>query len=205
MDGMTIAEAPKRASIVRRIESIRNTWAHDIPEDTDWRDTLTREYWGSVVERFRSGDRVEVHSFDHKIQFTMLVLDVNTSASPLYLNIVFLPVYPPDLRLPEVPPQRIPRYQVRQAPGSSNFRVIDLSNGLPVHDNDKSYSAAQEMASSLERAIISAEAMHLADDFLRQHHAAEHPVTPVTPGARRTAKWREKQRAEAATAEGDAA
>lgn len=205
MDDMDLAEAPKRAKIVRRIESIRNVWAHDISEDTDWRVTLTREYWGSVVERFRPGDRVEVHSFDHLIQYTLLILDVNTSASPLYLNIVFLPVYPPDLRLAEVPPQRIPRYQVRQAPGSSNFRVIDLSNGLPVHDNDKSYTQAQEMASSLERAIISAEAMHLADDFVRQHHAAEHPVTPVTPGAKRTRRYRERQRAEAAQQQGDAA
>src|ERR1700687_2993296 len=155
MDGMTITEAPKRASIVRRTEAIRNTWAHDIEENVDWTDALAREYWGSHIEKFRPGDRVEIHSFDHRIQFVMLVLDVNTASDPHYFDIAFLPVWPADLRLPEVSPQRAPRYAVRQAPGSSTFNVIDASTGMPVNANPISRHSAQEMAATLERGIAS--------------------------------------------------
>jgi hypothetical protein len=200
MDGIDITEAPKRASIVRRTEAIRNTWAHDIEENVDWTEALSREYWGGHIEKMRPGDRVEIHSFDHRIQFTMLVLDVNTHCDPVYLDIAFLPVWPADLRLPEVSPQRQPRYAVRQAAGSSTFNVIDTSTGMPVNANSISRHSAQEMAATLERGIASS-AEQLAAEFAR-HQAT---VTPVTSGARRTAKWREKQRAEAATAEGDAA
>src|ERR1700730_12940343 len=176
MDGMTITEAPKRASIVRRTEAIRNTWAHDIEENVYVTDALAREYWGSDIEKFRPGDRVELHSFDPRIQFVMLVLDVNTHCDPLYLDIAFLPVWPDDLRLPEVVPQRVPRYAVRQAAGSSTFNVIDNSTGLPVNPNPISRDSAQEMAATLERGIA-ASAEQLAADFARQQAA----VTPEPP------------------------
>src|SRR3954447_14291504 len=97
--------ATPKAQIVKRTELIRNTWAHDLPDGVDWTEALSRDYWGNVVDKFRAGDKVEIHSFDHNIQFLMLVLDVNTASDPVYFNIRFLPVYPPDLRLPDLPPQ----------------------------------------------------------------------------------------------------
>ena len=195
------AVTANRASIVRRAEQIRNHWAHDIPDGVDWTEALTREYWGAVIERFRAGDRVEVHSFDHKIQFTMLILDVNTATNPMFLDAVFLPVYPPDLRLPALPPQFMPRYAVRQAPGSSLFNVVDLETGLSVVENPRDRNAAQELMATLERGIaLSAE--QLATDFAR-HLAMERAAdvtlavadeADVSPGALRTRKYRERQR-----------
>ena len=176
----------KRAGIVRRIESVMNTWGHIVEEGTDWTEALNREYWSYVVDKFRPGDSVVIHSFDHRIQFTMLVLDCNTSSDPVYLDVAFLPVYPTDLELPQMPAQRQPRYQVRQAPGSSGFRVIDTSTGLPVHDNTKDRYAALEMASQLERGITSSAAQM----------AARSAVEPDerSPGAQRTSRYREKQK-----------
>ena len=128
----------KRPTILLRRESVRNVWGHDIADGLDWTAALSREYWASVIEKFRPGDHVDIHSFDHRIQFTMLVLDTNTSTDPIYFDIAFLPVYPADLRLPVLPPQREPRYQVRQAPGmGASFNVIDTSTGRPAHENPK--------------------------------------------------------------------
>ena len=64
--------------------------------------------------------------------------------------------------------QRQTRYQVRQAPGSSGFRVIDTSTGLPVHDNTKDRYAALEMASQLERGITSSAAQMAAAESASQ-------------------------------------
>jgi hypothetical protein len=193
---------PARAKIVRRMESIFNSWAHLIEENVDWTEALSREYWGSVIERFRDGDSVEIHSFDHRIQFVMRIISVNTAANPMYLEAVFQPVYPADLQLPALPRQISPRYAVRQAPGSSTFRVIDLETGLPVHDNTKDRYSAMEMAVELERGLALSGAQ-IASAFARHHTAAEESVTSepaVTAGAARTRKYRARQRAEAGAA-----
>ena len=184
-------KAPPQAAIVRRIESVVNTWGHVIEEGVDWPLALYREYWGRVVQKFRPGDRVEIHSFDHRIQFTMLVLDVNTSANPIYLDIAFLPVWPVDIRLPIPAPQREPRYIVRQAPGSSGFRVIDTSSGEPVHPNSKDRFSALEMAAELNRGLESSAAQMAAGLDARDPERS--------PGAERTARYRQRQRAAGAT------
>lgn len=142
-----------KAQSIERIHYVRSVWAHDLPDGVDWTSALSRDYWVNVVERFRPGDRVEVHSYDHCIQFTMHIIDVNTASDPIYLDAVFLPVYPTDLQLPTLPPQTVPRYAVRQAPGSSNFNVVDTSTGRPVHENPKGRYAAQELAAEMERAL----------------------------------------------------
>ena len=197
MDGMMVTT--KRAQVVRRIEQVRNTWGHDISDGVDWTEALCREYWHSALEKFLPGDRVEIHSFDHRIQFTMLVLDVNAQSDPLYFDAAFLPVYPPDLRLPELPPQRVPRYQVRQAPGSSLFNVVDNSTGKPVHENPKTHHAANEMCSELERGL--AVTTGQIADALARVEAATDPAPDRREKAReRTRRWREQQRAAAEAA-----
>ena len=157
--------APRAASMdVRRAGLVRNTWEHNIAQNVDWRAALDREYWGAVAEKFRPGDEVSIHSWDHRIQYKMLILDVNTMADPVYLNIVFLPVYPPDWRLPELPAQKLPRYSVRQADGGGLWNVVDLTTGRPVHDNPKDRSSALEMAGQLERGLAAAEASMRRDE-----------------------------------------
>src|SRR6187551_523557 len=143
---MAIAKALERAGFAR------NTWEHNIPDGVDYTEALTREYWGSVVEKFRAGDTVVIHSFDHRIQFTMLVLDVNTATDPVFLDAVFLPVYPPDLRLPALPPQRAARYVVRQAPGlGGSFHVVDTATGKLAREHAVYRAEAMALAADLER------------------------------------------------------
>src|SRR2546429_1349489 len=143
-----------RAGTLARAETLFNAWAHIAPENTDWRAALHRRYWLHLVGRFRPGDRVEVHSFDHRFQFTMHIVDVNAAIDPYYLDVAFTPLCPADLQLPPMPRQREPRYAVRQAPGSSaHFNVVDLSTGNSVHENPKGRNAAVELAATLERQL----------------------------------------------------
>ena len=201
-------EAPfARGGTLARAETLFNAWAHIVGEDTDWRAALRREYWLHLVGRFRPGDRVEVHSWDHRFQFSMHIIDVNAAIDPYYLDVAFTPLCPADLQLPPMPRQRDPRYAVRQAPGGAgHFNVLDLSTGMPVHDNPKDRNAAVELAATLERQQT-ASAEQLVDAFVRQHHAAGESVTDVThaepavtAGAARTRRYRERQRTEAGAA-----
>jgi hypothetical protein len=155
---LSVTPMAKPAHIVHRIESLHNSWAHDIPEGIAWTEATSRDYWSAVVERFCDGDSIQVHSFDHRVQFTVLILGVSTAADPIYLHIAFLPIYPPDLQLPEAPPQVPPRYQVRQAPGLSTFNVVDVQTGRPVHETPKDRHAAMELASEMERALAATSA-----------------------------------------------
>jgi len=176
-------QSPKRAEVVRRIEIIRNTWGHDIPEGVDWTAALDREYWMNVVEKFRPGDKVEIQSADHLIQFDMRIIAVNTVADPIYLQAVFLPVYPPDLPLPEMARQRPPRYTVRQAPGSSLWNVIDLESGQAVNDNPRDRSGVMELSATLERALLASDITRAVDQPIRSKAAA------------RTARYRQRTKA----------
>jgi hypothetical protein len=153
-------QSEAQAGVVRRAGLLtRSVWEHDIENGTPWTAALSRNYWARHLEKFRSGDRVEIHSGDHRIQFTMLILDINIAADPVYLDTAFIPVYPTDLRLPQMSPQPQPRYAVRQAGGYADlFNVIDLQSGKSVSENPQSRSAALELASTLERgAALSAE------------------------------------------------
>src|SRR6478736_5550396 len=85
---------------LQRIDHEFNTWAHDVAADIDWRETLKRECWERNFEKLRAGDRIEVHSSDHRIQFSVLILAINAAVDPVYLDLAFLPIFPPDLSLP---------------------------------------------------------------------------------------------------------
>src|SRR5436190_1421497 len=171
-------EAPRaRVGTLARAETLWNAWAHIVAEGADWRAALRREYWLHLVDRFRPGDRVEVHSFDHRFQFCMHIIDVNAAIDPYYLDVTFVALCPADLQLPQMPRQREPRYAVRQAPGGSgHFNVIDLSTGNSVHENPKDRNAAVELAATLERQL-SASAEQLVDAFTRHRHAVGENVT----------------------------
>jgi hypothetical protein len=186
----------KRAREVRRAGVILSVWEHVIEEGTDWREALSRSYWLNCADKLRAGDTVIVHSSGHFIQFQMLVLDVNSASAPAYLNIGFRAIWPADLELPAPPVQVPPGYGIRQAPSSSNFRVIDMETGLPVHLGEKERREALEYAAELERGLAATGAQ-IAAGFAR-HMAERDAVTEeedVTPGARRMRRLRERQRA----------
>src|ERR1051325_3519289 len=146
-----------KGSVLRAPEALWNSWQHQIDPGVNWTEATRREYWANLVERFRSGDVVEIHSFDHRYRFNMLIHDVNTAADPVYFDISFQPIYPVDLRLPEAPAQRAPRYVTRQAPGAIGFNVVDLATGTSVRENPTHYNQAVDLAATLERAASEVE------------------------------------------------
>jgi hypothetical protein len=101
-------------------------------------------------------------------------------------------------------PQRVPRYVVRQAPGSSLFNVVDTASGKAVTEHPRDRHGAMELAASLERGLAATTAQVAA--ALARVEAATGPAPDRrTKAAARTAAWRERKRAEAAAQGGAAA
>ena len=185
--------APPRADIVKRTEIIRNTWAHDLDQDTDWHVALDREYWAKHIEKFRPGDSVEIHSNDHQVQFRMLILGTSIRPS-ITCRPRSCPIYPPDLALPETMPlQRPPRYAIRASAGLWN--VHDLETGKIVHESPKDRSGALELCSEMNRALSHSEAALNAAVARQLDRAEDAPAK--SKAAARMQKMRERKRAEA--------
>jgi hypothetical protein len=147
--------APPVAPPLKRIEHVFSAYGHVVDEGVDWRAVCTQKYWGKNIERFRDGDTVEVHTHDHRIIFVMRILSVNPAAN--YLDCVFLPVFPPDLALPEMPRQRAPRFEARMAPGGAGYIVLDLRTGERCGQNPTARGVAVEQAAQLEAALNATE------------------------------------------------
>jgi hypothetical protein len=161
-------KAPVFAKRLVRTEVERNSWAHTVPEGVDWRECFRREYWANNIERLRDGDSVEIHSFDHRVQFSMRILHINPATDPVTLEIAFLPIYPRDLVLPELERQRPARYETRLFAGQDGtFTVVDLRTGERLRDNPMSRADASALAANLERAALLAEGETLAGAFVR--------------------------------------
>lgn len=164
------APSASRAAPLVRAGTSFNSWEHVVPEGVNWRDCLTREYWGRNLERVRAGDTCEIQTNDHRIIFEMRVLYCNPATDPPTLDLVFRPIYPADLELPVLPRQRPPRFEARMLPGGGSFTVLDLKTGERVRDVPLRREAALELANSLERA---------ADEVEREAQAAELYREPV--------------------------
>jgi hypothetical protein len=169
------APAAPHAPRLHRAGAEFSAWEHLIAPGVDWHAATTREYWSLNFERFRPGDTVVIHSFDHRIQYTMHILQINPAVDPVHFDAVFLPVYPPDLILPTLEPQRQPRYEVRQAAGTSTFDVIDRQSGERLNANSMHRAVALEQTASLERAALEVEA-ELARDQARANVEATAPL-----------------------------
>src|SRR5258708_14733839 len=80
---------------------VRTVRGYIIPEGQDWRYALKPEYWDNIVGNLNPGDRIEVHSSDHRVQFEVLVFSANDRADAIRLDIGFRPIFwPLDLPLP---------------------------------------------------------------------------------------------------------
>jgi hypothetical protein len=182
--------APPRADIVKRSEIIRSSWAHDLDQGLDWHVALEREYWSLHIEKFRPGDSVEIHSNDHQVQFRMLILDINPTVD--YLQAAFLPIYPPDLALPETMPlQRPPRYAIRASAGLWN--VHDLETGKIVHESPKDRSGALELCSEMNRALSHSEAALNAAVARQLDQAEDAPAKSKAAARMKRMRERRKQ------------
>src|SRR5215207_228626 len=53
-----------------------------VPEDKDWQDTLSPHFWVGVLRELEAGDRIEVHSADHQVQFLIFILNCNSVVMP---------------------------------------------------------------------------------------------------------------------------
>jgi hypothetical protein len=199
MSGSNIVlQTGPRARVVRPVEQVITRRAHIIDEGVPWTAALERDYWHNHVGKLMPGDAVEIHSADHRIVFEMRILDCNAAANPVFLDVVFRPIVPADLDLP-APPQQIPaRYAVREAPGGGAYRVIDLETGEAVHPNNKDRHGATELCSEMNAALEFTAGQ--VRNALARVQAAD-PAPTRSPGAARTAAWRAKRRAAAATQE----
>jgi len=161
-----IPPAPK----LQRVEVEVNSWHHTVPPGIDWREACRREYWSRNYERLRPGDSITIHSSDHRIRFAMLIMNVNTASNPVHLDAVFVPIWPLNLELPQLAPQRPPRYEARLSPGGTGFNVLDLKTGSYLRENPLARDVADNLAAALERARdqTAAETEALLGEFLQQ-------------------------------------
>jgi hypothetical protein len=80
--------------------SFRMEHGHILAEGRDWHDALLPEYWHGVAKYLEAGHRIEVHSADHSVQFTIVVIASNPIAQPPILDLGYAPIWPRDLQLP---------------------------------------------------------------------------------------------------------
>lgn len=150
---------PAAWTSVGRIELVFNRWGHIVPEEKDWRECLTREYWSNIVGKLNSGDTVQIQTSDHRIWFEMFVLYLNAATNPPTLDIAFRAIEPPDLHLPAPGRQHAaPRYEVRMFAGSDRFTVVDLKTGEAQSENPMYKHDANELAAKLQSAADAAAA-----------------------------------------------
>src|SRR5437660_427130 len=110
-------------------DTLHNHWRHVVPVDKPWTIALRREYWHTVGSKLRAGDKIDVTSADYRVQFTILVLGANINVDPPYLDFAYLPLYPPDLQLPQPERQLPPRFVVRMSGATGTFDVINAGTG----------------------------------------------------------------------------
>jgi hypothetical protein len=208
MDGMNITPTTERASIMRRVEMIFSTWAHQMAPEVDWRVALQKDYWSNVASKLQPGDKIECHSHDHSVAFIIYIVDINVSASPSWWDVAYLPLHPRDLDLPQPELAPPPRYVVRPSLGAGgSYRVLDQETGQAVHPNDKPLHAARELAAEMNAALAHTVSQVRAA-LHRAQEATDDPaaMTRAERNRERSRLWREKDRAaKAAAAEAAAA
>ena len=140
----------KRAHGLETGDFERTVWGHVLAPDVDWHESLHGLYWEHVANRLRPGDRIEVHSYDHRTQFEILVFQVNARTTPVHLEFGFRPLYPADLALPLPTASGRARFQVRRQQGMANrYEILDSATGV-VAVSWLDLHTAQDRAALLE-------------------------------------------------------
>ena len=71
----------KSERLTRFADAQRTVRGYLCGPDEDWRDALVPEFWHGATGRLQVGDRIEVHSFDHTVQFFVLIFGANDRGS----------------------------------------------------------------------------------------------------------------------------
>jgi len=129
-------------------EYVRTLRGFVLPEGMDWREALKPAYWHNVVAEVRPGDRIEVHSADHRVQFEVLVFGANDRADTVRFDVGFKAIWPLDLGLPE-PITRSESYRAKPMPGGG-WVVVEVVSGQTLGRFGKE-SEAREAIAVLER------------------------------------------------------
>jgi hypothetical protein len=141
------------------VEHERGNYCHFVPLGTDWRETLKAEYFEHICFRLRDGDRIEIHSHDHRVQFEIIVLSVNHRISPPHLEAAYRPIFPLDLPLPTHTTGDHLRFRVRAQRGAARrFEIFDGIEGAVIRDG-LDYQIALDTAGALELGAQNAEKM----------------------------------------------
>jgi hypothetical protein len=107
---------------LKRAEFVRNIYAHILPAGMDWRCALRPDYWLPELRRLTAGCRIEVCSFDARIQFEIIVFAVSERVKPVLLDMAFRAIWPPNLDLP-APIFRESNYRIEQ--GAIDWKLLD--------------------------------------------------------------------------------
>jgi hypothetical protein len=163
-----------RETVMRVKDTPHSHWRHVLKPDTDWHTALRREYWHSAAFKFRAGDRLDIVTFDYRIQIMALILAVNTAVDPAYIDWDFVAIYPRDLPIPKPDVQRAPAFVARPSPGSSGlYDVIKVANGELMRPS-LMLLEAERQAANLDAAAKTAEEQMAAA-------AVAHFTRPATP------------------------
>lgn len=141
------------AKALPRAELVRNIWALTLPDDVDWRDALRPQFWSKVSYKLRDGDRIEIRTFDYRVQFCLHIFEINDRLG--YIDAVGQPLCPPGLELPPFGDSgERPRYRIKQMAASNLFEVLDDSGTILKTDLDR--AGASEDRDAREAAFRSA-------------------------------------------------
>jgi hypothetical protein len=120
---------------------------HVLPPDIDWRVALTKEYWLSCIGSLEVGDKVEVHSADHRIQFLVYIFDCNDLTSQVRFDCGFAPLWPRDLQLPD--PMIDAALFLTVANAQGGYDVVEAASGARVA-SASGLMEARQIISALE-------------------------------------------------------
>jgi hypothetical protein len=155
---------------LNRAEFVRNVYGHVLPVGADWRLSLRPDYWVPALGKLHAGDRIEVRSQDCRLQFEIILFDVNERVSPPLMDCAFRAIFPPDLDLPK-PVFRESRHLIVQR--GAGFDLLDIRGKILGSYPDR--ATAGDIMAVLEREAL-AEAAELLD---RQLSAAHRPPDKV--------------------------
>jgi hypothetical protein len=132
----------KPRSLQPSADFVRTIRGYILPEGQDWRAALNPEFWHNVVSRLQPGDRIEVHSFDHSVQFYVLIFGANDKGI-IRCDVGFLPIWPADLELP-APSVREQRYRPRY--NGNLWQVLVIETGEVLAEFGHQYQAREAIA-----------------------------------------------------------
>jgi hypothetical protein len=145
------------------VEFVFGRYGMILPHGADWRQVFNPAWWEHCANRLRSGDAIEIHSFDHSVQFTLHILSANHRTSPPLIVAVARPILPFDLELPTMGGGAHAAFAVQTMSGARLFEVRD-ADGIVIADNlNRDAALDRAAAAEMTAQAAAAEALQLVE------------------------------------------